>query len=790
MSKSRFRLIAILPITPQYADDALLTKVRSIQKKTFGKGWMYFSDGYKLTDAEGYYNLEKGPGTFYGYSLSIGVREDYDRELYDLGDLCVSINAIVGANGSGKSSTVDLMLRILNNLAVSAMGETKNTVAAEHLYFIENVYGSLVFQLADDFYQIRVCGRSVQVGQYGHNNEDNCWICGGMSELLDQQTRDNTESPIQRSGLAIGQLQSLFYTVIFNYSLYAFNYHDYFEERTIENRWGDFKDDELTQDKVWLNGLFHKNDGYQTPIVLNPMREDGVINVNNENKLALERILIKLLFDNEQISGHAGQPSFPFRYVNEHLEVVALELMPIKNPKFSREKVLSYLGVSEKNAIARKFEQRRKQMVKLWCDAMSIEYSKESEEEKLAWDYVFYKTLKVCQTYEHYSYITDDFVYKSRYRQSDMLEGFRTLLHDESHVTLKLRRALNFIKYDLYNKRDGNLVHLRDVYARYRYWIDTYRSFNMHVENGHVVMTIPDGWSRKDIPSISLDPRDGMLLVNLPRSKDKPLPLFSIDHETGHLISRFLSPEEAILPPIYNIRMMLIEKGNIREDGTYDNKDLFPLEGLSSGEKQLIYSVSNFAYQVSNINSVGDNKNKIVLDLLDRNDEKVGSYSLIRYKYINTILDEVELYFHPDLQRRYVKSILDALANLDLRNIEGINILMITHSPFILSDIPHSNILCLNNEGVQISRKTFGGNIHEMLGDTFFMETTIGALAQKHIVDFIGAYNEPDEVSRRTKFVKGSSKFKCLKEIMADDYLAGEIGDMYDEMFDQYNVQQ
>ena len=308
----------------------------------------------------------------------------------------------------------------------------------------------------------------------------------------------------------------------------------------------------------------------------------------------------------------------------------------------------------------------------------------------------------------------------------------------------------------------------------------------MHVEDGHLLMTIPDGWSRKDAPSLGVDPRNGNLFVSLPRSKDKPLPLFSI--ESHHLIARLLSPEEAILPPIYNIRMMLIEKKNIRENGTYDNNALFPLEGLSSGEKQLIYSVSNFAYQVSNINSVGDNKNKIILDLLDRNDEKVGAYSLIRYKYINTILDEVELYFHPDLQRRYVKSILDALANLDLKNIEGINILMITHSPFILSDIPHSNILCLDNEGVQISRKTFGGNIHEMLGDTFFMESTIGALAQKHIVDFVSAYNDPDEKSRKEKFFNKYRRFKSLKEIIADEYLAGEIDDMFAEMSDQYIV--
>lgn len=788
MAKSRFRLIAILPITPQYADDALLAKVKSIQKKTFGKGWMYFSDGYKLTDAEGFYNLENGPGTFYGYSLSIDDREDYDRELYDLDDLCISINAIVGANGSGKSSTVDLMLRILNNLAVSAMGETKNTEAAEHLYFIESVYGCLVYQIGGYFYQIQCCGRSVKMGKYEYSQDDGCWICGGMTELLDQATKDNKEAPIQRSGLAVSQLYELFYTAIFNYSLYAFNYQDYYEERTVENRWGDYKDDRLTQDKVWLNGLFHKNDGYQTPIVLNPMREDGYIKVRRENKLALERILIKLLNENDSAPGHAGQPSFPFRYVNEHLEVVALELSPIDNPSFSRENALITLGLSCNIALAKQFEFRRKQLQKLWCSAMNMVCCEETEEETLAWDYVFYKTLKVCQTYEHYSYITEDFVYKSRYRQRDLLKGLHKLLNDESHVTLKLRRALYFLKYNLYRQRDGKLVHLRDLYAHYKYWVDLYHGFNMHMEGGHLIAEVPEGWHQKDMPHLGIDSKTMHLVVNLPLSKDKPLPLFSVDKESGHLISRILSPEEAILPPIYDIRMLLIEKSKIKEDGTYDNKDLFSLEGLSSGEKQLIYSVSNLAYQVSNINSVGDNRNKIILDIRDEKEEKVGSYSLIRYKYVNLIMDEVELYFHPDLQRRYVKSITDALSNLNLKNIEGVNILMITHSPFILSDIPHSNILCLDNEGVQISRKTFGGNIHEMLGDTFFMESTIGALAQMHIMDFIAAYNETDETLRRATFESGYRKYKCLKEIIADDYLAGEIEDMYDELCEQYGV--
>lgn len=41
---------------------------------------------------------------------------------------------------------------------------------------------------------------------------------------------------------------------------------------------------------IWINPLFHKNDGYQTPIVLNPMRTNDCIDVNKERKLLSRRL--------------------------------------------------------------------------------------------------------------------------------------------------------------------------------------------------------------------------------------------------------------------------------------------------------------------------------------------------------------------------------------------------------------------------------------------------------------------------------------------------------------------
>ena len=66
---------------------------------------------------------------------------------------------------------------------------------------------------------------------------------------------------------------------------------------------------------------------------------------------------------------------------------------------------------------------------------------------------------------------------------------------------------------------------------------------------------------------------------------------------------------------------------------------------------------------------------------------------VIKYHYMNVIFDEVELYFHPEMQRQYTSIMLKTLRSVQFSNIRGINIMMVTHSPFVLSDIPDSNVL-------------------------------------------------------------------------------------------------
>jgi predicted ATP-binding protein involved in virulence len=116
------------------------------------------------------------------------------------------------------------------------------------------------------------------------------------------------------------------------------------------------------------------------------------------------------------------------------------------------------------------------------------------------------------------------------------------------------------------------------------------------------------------------------------------------------------------------------------------------------------------------------------------------------YKNISIILDEIEIYYHPDMQRELTSNILSALENIKEKGevgIESIHIIYLTHSPFILSDIPSSNILRLNNGKVEIvDIQTFGANIHDLLANDFFLKKGfMGEFSQNEINNVIDSLN-------------------------------------------------
>ena len=218
-------------------------------------------------------------------------------------------------------------------------------------------------------------------------------------------------------------------------------------------------------------------------------------------------------------------------------------------------------------------------------------------------------------------------------------------------------------------------------------------------------------------------------------------------------------------PPIFDVDLILTknEEGN----GT------IPFSGISSGERQIAYTISNLMYHLVNVDSEwNDNYRK------DRDHLEV-----IKYHYMNVIFDEVELYYHPEMQRQFTNIMMKTLNSVKFANMRGVNIMMVTHSPFVLSDIPDNNVLCLGEEDNEVT-KTLGGNIMEMLSSTFFMSNSIGDAIKEEISKIVTLYNRAVREGQnvRTDYMNSKVRMRYICENLGDDFLKQMVTRMVDDI--------
>lgn len=107
---------------------------------------------------------------------------------------------------------------------------------------------------------------------------------------------------------------------------------------------------------------------------------------------------------------------------------------------------------------------------------------------------------------------------------------------------------------------------------------------------------------------------------------------------------------------------------------------------------------------------------------------------LEKKKYI-LLFDEPESRMHPELARQFISFLVDLLSQYTDKVFQ---IIIASHSPFLVSDIPNTNIFSLVKEHSKsclnsVTINTFGQNIHRLLQKTFFMNHTIGEYSRKII---------------------------------------------------------
>lgn len=598
------------------------------------------------------------------------VNSNINPDLYSQDNVNINISAIAGKNGSGKSTVIELLFMIINNLSFN------NSNFTSQLNIVKGLHASLYFK-TDNFYKLTIEGEKYAIYKYN-------------GYKISQTAESNFD------------FKSFFYTVGINYSQYALN---------------------SLEMGNWLDGLFHKNDAYQIPIVINPMRTEGTFFIKTENDLVNARLITNLVRP-------IKNGNIDFRKLGDNLIATKLNLSS-NNRNILNKTLYTKLVTRKKDGLISEIRVEikaidlqidRTQILNKLSEIYNFKYSdlKIHDYEdiinpllKNSLDYLIYKLVNIAVTYPNFSSFFDQ---NNDCFIEDKFDTYlnELLIKDKSHIGFKIKQTLNFLKYQHYSTSTQSLL-LKSV--------------------------------TKKIDNLIDNPKNNLTEEN--RIELLPPPIFKI---------------EIVLEPISKDK----------------NPDVVKFRTLSSGEKQLIYSVSSILYHLVNLDSV--------------------SYG-IKYENINIVLDEIELYFHPEFQRKYIKYILDSISTVTFKSIKNINICFITHSPFILSDLPNSNIMFLEldseknkySQQTLVLDNTFSANIHDLLANSFFLKNGFMGEFSIHIIKSI--IHELDEIKIATKkqsivFDKNyEEKLKTIKSVInlvGEPILKNKLIEMFNDSTQEY----
>ena len=346
----------------------------------------------------------------------------------------ISVNCIVGMNGAGKSSLLDIIYRIINNFSVRMLGNRKVETKGRELSYAHGVDADLYYICEGK--QYRISCRKNRLYWFVQDEDGNSFKHVSIKNA-------NDPKPL---------LRDFFYTISTNYSLYAFNKEEYIPDNLVEK----IGDNAINGE--WLDGVFHKNDGYFTPIVITPYRNNGNIDIEKENRLAAQRVMALSLLAKAQ--GH----SFIERYEPSTITYYFDQGYKERTESNYRAYIFSKYKNIDVSLLIREFE-------RIWENVLLTTYKDDIAEEsrdryEMALFYLAYKTVKICFTYEDYwkalklNLLTNmesrDDVYKYIYDGSfrkvaggvvgKLIHEIKDSVKNRSHITLKISICLDYMK--------------------------------------------------------------------------------------------------------------------------------------------------------------------------------------------------------------------------------------------------------------------------------------------------------------------------------------------------------
>lgn len=598
----------------------------------------------------------------------------------------INVEAIVGVNGSGKSSLFEIIYRVINNLSC-LLNRGKRRKTADDLYYVKDLHAELYYVVNGQLARISCLGDKLEFQMGKEASVTLTAVKDGMVSL----------EKVLMADFVKWAKENFFYTIVTNYSLQAFNANDYKRERCLILKDGlnDTLAESQAEGLVWMDSLFHKNDGYMTPIVLNPYRDEGFFDLNKEHHLTLYRLSAILIYAQKHYRRFMEDYD-----LNDILYTFDASSLKKKYVEKYQVKFIVYDGYKcsplEHNDIGTEI---------LKCYGVMDGLIFDDTLQRTAAMYLIYKTFAIANSYPAYEEFSglgelDKFTQEVEPETKELIYKLvKTIKRDKSHISLKIRQTIHFLN------------------ALKKGTIDSLKFLTRKISHQEYFLCVDEG---KDLRSM----RD---------------------------------IQEYLPPSFFQIEILM----NRFENGERVNDTPIPIEQMSAGERQYLYTFSTYIYHVLNLLSIQESHR-------------------VRYRNINLILDEVEICFHPEFQRRFVYELLGYIKRLFMNRNASFNILIATHSPFILSDIPQSNILYLEDgkmvmpEGI---KNPFAANICDILYQSFFLKQGfVGEFARKkikHIIERLlpGGYFLDDS----------EAEYHLLMELIGDPFLKMQLQQLYED---------
>lgn len=121
-------------------------------------------------------------------------------------------------------------------------------------------------------------------------------------------------------------------------------------------------------------------------------------------------------------------------------------------------------------------------------------------------------------------------------------------------------------------------------------------------------------------------------------------------------------------------------------------------------------------------------------------------------------IDEGDLYLHPQWQMDFFDKLNTIVSSLSAEG-SNIQIVLTSHSPFILSDLPKQNIAMLepsaasaHDDGYKLRRQTFAGNLYDLFYGPLFLRTpAISNFAKKKIDEITAELQSLAHISKEQR---------------------------------------